>query len=174
VKNASQKPYSPSPGVGLQRRGFRRPAHPVAGARKRSDWSSYSGGAIARRGKNPSSIGYVLTWPAGCLYSPVQPISCRDHDLICNRLGLMQLEDQKIKNRKQQKEIALSQGKARRRILADHSRRCRRASARVWTSLTPPHTRLEEVERTSIFKYDYLYFNKQGGTKEFSHPLLLI
>jgi hypothetical protein len=54
---------------------------PVAGARKRSDWSSYSGGAIARRGKNPSSTGYVLAWPAGCLYSPVQPISCRDHDL---------------------------------------------------------------------------------------------
>jgi hypothetical protein len=45
--------------------------------------------------------------------------------------------------------------------------------ARVWASLTPPHTRLEEVERTYIFKYDYLYFNKQGGTKEFPYPLLL-
>jgi hypothetical protein len=39
---------------------------------------SYSDGAIARRGKNPRSIGSVLAWPAGCLYSSVQPISCRD------------------------------------------------------------------------------------------------
>jgi hypothetical protein len=45
--------------------------------------------------------------------------------------------------------------------------------ARVWASLTPPHTRLEEVERTSIFKYDYLHFNEQCGTKEFPHRLLL-
>jgi hypothetical protein len=41
----------------------------------------------------------------------------------------------------------------------------------MWASLSPPHTRLEEVERTFIFKYVYLYFNKQGGTKEFPHPL---
>jgi hypothetical protein len=40
----------------------------------------------------------------------------------------------------------------------------------MWASLSPPHTRLEEVERNSIFKYDYLHFNKQGGTKEFLHP----
>jgi hypothetical protein len=33
-----------------------------------------------------------------------------------------------------------------------------------------PHTILEEVEMTSKFKYRYLYFTKQGGTKEF--PLL--
>lgn len=31
-----------------------------------------------------------------------------------------------------------------------------------------PHTRFEEVERTSIFKHDCLHFHKQGGTKEFS------
>jgi hypothetical protein len=46
------------------------------------------------------------------------------------------------------------------------------ASEHAWASLTP-HTRLEEMERTYIFKYDYLYFNKQGGIKEFPHPLLL-
>jgi hypothetical protein len=71
----------PSPNAGSQRRGFRRSARPVAGARKRSDWSSYSGSTIARIGKNCSSIRYVLAWPLGCLYSPVQPTSCRDHDL---------------------------------------------------------------------------------------------
>jgi hypothetical protein len=79
--SASQKPYSPSPGVGSQRRGFRRPARPVASGRKRSDWSSYGGSATARRDKNSRSIRYVLTWPLGCLYSPIQPTSCRDHDL---------------------------------------------------------------------------------------------
>jgi hypothetical protein len=41
----------------------------------------------------------------------------------------------------------------------------------VWASLSPPHTRLEEVEMTSIFKYGYLHFNKKGDTKEFPHPL---
>jgi hypothetical protein len=72
--------------------------------------------------------------------------------------------------------------KARSRISADHSRRCRapapfarqgearRASARVWAFLSPPHTRLEKVERTSIFKYGYLHFNKQCDIKEFPHP----
>jgi hypothetical protein len=45
------------------------------------------------------------------------------------------------------------------------------SSERVWASLSPTHTRLEEVEMTSIFKYGYLHFNKQGGTKEFPHPL---
>jgi hypothetical protein len=30
-----------------------------------------------------------------------------------------------------------------------------------------PHVRLEKVERTSIFKHDYLHLHKQGGTKEF-------
>jgi hypothetical protein len=49
----------------------------------------------------------------------------------------------------------------------------RSASERAWASLSPPRTRLEKIERTSIFKYHYLHFNKQGGTKEFPHPLLL-
>jgi hypothetical protein len=43
----------------------------------------------------------------------------------------------------------------------------------MWASLSPLHTRLEEVERTFIFKYGYLHFNKEGGTKEFTHPPLL-
>jgi hypothetical protein len=92
----------------------------------------------------------------------------------------MQLEGQETKKRKQQKEIALPQGEEldfggpftqvpRTRAL----RPARRASARVCASLTPPHTRIEEVERTYRFKYDYLHFNKQAGTKEFPHPLLL-
>jgi hypothetical protein len=81
VDSASQKPYSSSPGAGSQRQGFRRPAHPVAGARKQSDWSSYGGSATAKRRKNPRSIRYVLAWLLGCLYSPVQPTLCRDHDL---------------------------------------------------------------------------------------------
>ena len=65
AKSASQKPYLPSPGAGSQRRGFQRPARPVAGARKRSDWGNYGGSATARsrRGKNPSLIGCVLAWP---------------------------------------------------------------------------------------------------------------
>jgi hypothetical protein len=71
--SASPKPYSHSPGAGLQRRGFQRPARSVAGARKRSDWSSYDDSATTRIGKNSSSIRYVLAWPVGCLYSPVQP-----------------------------------------------------------------------------------------------------
>jgi hypothetical protein len=79
--SASQKPYLPSPGAGSQRRGFRRPARLVAGAHKRSDWSSYGDSATARRCKNSRSIRYILAWPLGCLYSPVQPTSCRDHDL---------------------------------------------------------------------------------------------
>jgi len=37
--------------------------------------------------------------------------------------------------------------------------------------VSPPHIGLEEVERTSIFKYDFLHFSKQGETKEFPHPL---
>ena len=37
--------------------------------------------------------------------------------------------------------------------------------------LSPPHTTLEEVERTFIFKHGYLHFHKQGGTKRFSLPL---
>jgi hypothetical protein len=49
--SASQKPYSPSPGAGSQRWEFRRPARPVAGACKRSDWSSYDGSATTRIGK---------------------------------------------------------------------------------------------------------------------------
>jgi hypothetical protein len=69
--SASQKPYSPSPGVGSQRRGFRRPARPIAGARKQSDWKSYGGSATARIGKNSSSIRLILAWPVGCLYSPI-------------------------------------------------------------------------------------------------------
>jgi hypothetical protein len=48
------------------------------------------------------------------------------------------------------------------------------ASERVWASFSPPHTRLEEVEMTHIFKYGYLHFHKQGGTKEFPHLLLYI
>jgi hypothetical protein len=28
-----------------------------------------------------AATGYVLVWPAGCLYNPVQPISYLDHDL---------------------------------------------------------------------------------------------
>jgi hypothetical protein len=79
--SASQKPYSSSPGTGSQRRRFWRPAHPVVGARKWSDWSSYDGSTTARIGKNSSSIRSILAWPIGCLYSPVQPTSCHDHDL---------------------------------------------------------------------------------------------
>jgi hypothetical protein len=79
--SASQKPYSPSPGAGSQRLGFWRPTRSVIGARKRSDWSSYGGSARARIGKNSSSIRYILAWLVGCLYSYVQPTSCRDHDL---------------------------------------------------------------------------------------------
>jgi hypothetical protein len=48
---------------------------------KRLDWSSYGGSATARIDKNSNSIRYVLAWPVGCLYSPVQPTSYRDHDL---------------------------------------------------------------------------------------------
>jgi hypothetical protein len=79
--SASQKPYSSSPGAESQKRGFRRPARPVAGVRKWLNWSSYSGSATARIGKSSSSIRYVLACPVGCLYSPVQLTSCRDHDL---------------------------------------------------------------------------------------------
>jgi hypothetical protein len=79
--SASQKPYSPSPGAESQRQGFQRPTRPVAGPRKRSDWSSYGGSAAARRRKNSRSIRYVLVWLLGCLYTPVQPTSCRNHDL---------------------------------------------------------------------------------------------
>jgi hypothetical protein len=32
-----------------------------------------------------------------------------------------------------------------------------------------PHTRIQEVERTPIFKYGYLHFHKQDETKEFPH-----
>jgi hypothetical protein len=91
----------------------------------------------------------------------------------------MQLEGQETKKRKQQKEIALPQGEELdfggpfTQVPRTAPRPVRRAGTRVWTSLTPPHIRLEEVERTSIFKYDYLHFHKQGGTKEFPHPLLL-
>jgi hypothetical protein len=46
-----QKPYSSSPGAGLQRRGFRRPALPNAGARRRLGWRDYGGSAVARRRK---------------------------------------------------------------------------------------------------------------------------
>jgi hypothetical protein len=81
MDSASQKPYSPSPVVGSQRRGFRKPAHPVAGVRKRSDWSSYGSSATTRIGNNSSLIGCVFAWPVCCLYSPVQPTSCHDHDL---------------------------------------------------------------------------------------------
>ena len=89
--------------------------------------SSYGGGATARRGKNPSSIGCVLAWPIGCLYSPDQPTSCRDHDLNRIRtLGLqpfrtLQLDGQETKNCKRRPHSR----KARSRISADHSRRCR-------------------------------------------------
>jgi hypothetical protein len=102
--SASRKPYLHSPGAGSQRPGFQRPARPVAGARKRSDWSSYSGSTTARIGKNSSSIRYVLAWPLGYLYSPVQPTSYRDHDLSHFRtLNLqlfktLQLEGQETKN----------------------------------------------------------------------------
>jgi hypothetical protein len=95
----------------------------------------------------------------------------------------MQLEGQKTKNqkRKQQKEIVLPQGEEPDfggpftqvpRTRALRPAQPGEASECVWASLTP-HTRLEEVEMTSIFKYDYLHFNEQGGTKEFPHPLLL-
>jgi hypothetical protein len=46
-----QKPYSSSPGVGSQRRQFRRPARPLAGARERSGWSLGDGGTAVRRDK---------------------------------------------------------------------------------------------------------------------------
>jgi hypothetical protein len=87
--------------------------------------------------------------------------------------------------RKQQKEIALPQDEEpdfggpftqvqrTRALRPAQPGEVRRASAHVWASLTPPHTRLEKVERTYIFKYEYLHFNKQGSTKEFPHPLLL-
>jgi hypothetical protein len=107
--SASQKPYSSSPGVGSQRWGFQRPAHSVAGARKRSDWSSYDGNTTARKGKNPSSIRWILAWSVGCLYSPVQRTSCRDHDL--SRFRTLRLEGQEIKKLKLQKETALPQSK---------------------------------------------------------------
>jgi hypothetical protein len=37
--------------------------------------------------------------------------------------------------------------------------------------LSTPHTGLEEVERTSIFRHGYLHFHKLGETKKFSLPL---
>jgi hypothetical protein len=64
-----------------QKRGFRRPARPVAGVCKWLNWSSYGGSATARIGKSSSSIRYILACPVGCLYSPIQLTSCRDHDL---------------------------------------------------------------------------------------------
>ena len=39
-------------------------------------------------------------------------------------------------------------------------RPARQASEHVWAFLSPPHTRLEEVEMTHIFKYSYLHFHK--------------
>jgi hypothetical protein len=51
VNSASQKPYSPSPGAGSQRRGFRRPTLPNVGAHRRSGWRDYGGSAVARRRK---------------------------------------------------------------------------------------------------------------------------
>jgi len=44
-------------------------------------------------------------------------------------------------------------------------------AAHMRASLSPPRTRLEEVEKTPIFKHGYIYFHKQGETKEFPHPL---
>jgi hypothetical protein len=56
--------------------------------RKRSDWSSYGGSVTTRIGKkNSSSIRYILAWPVGCLYSPVQPTSCR----CCHFLASLKL-----------------------------------------------------------------------------------
>jgi hypothetical protein len=54
--SASQKPYSPSRDAGSQRRGFRRPTRPVAGARKRSDWSSYGGSAMREETKTLAQL----------------------------------------------------------------------------------------------------------------------
>jgi hypothetical protein len=51
MKSASQKSYSPSPSARSQRRGFRRPDPPNAGARRRSGWRNYGGSVVARRGK---------------------------------------------------------------------------------------------------------------------------
>jgi hypothetical protein len=51
VKSASQKPYSPSPGAGSQRRRFWRPARPVAGARERPGWSLSGSSTAVSRGK---------------------------------------------------------------------------------------------------------------------------
>ena len=39
---------------------FRRPALPFAGARRRSGWSNYEGGAAARRGKTQTRLYLVL------------------------------------------------------------------------------------------------------------------
>jgi hypothetical protein len=49
--SASQKPYSPSPGAGSQRQGFRRPTLPNTGARRWSGWRDYGSSAVARRRK---------------------------------------------------------------------------------------------------------------------------
>jgi hypothetical protein len=51
TKSASQKPYSSSPDAGSQRQRFRRPARPVAGARKQSDRSLGDDGATVSKGK---------------------------------------------------------------------------------------------------------------------------
>ena len=115
TKSASQKPYSPSPGAGSQRRGFRRPARPVVGACRRSNWRSYGGSTTTRRGKNPNSIRLFLAWLVGCIYIV---LSNRPR-----RLGLCKLEGQEIKNQNYKRRPRSR--KARSRISADHSRRCR-------------------------------------------------
>jgi len=113
TKSASQKPYSPSPGAGSQRRGFRRPARPVVGACRRSNWRSYGGSTTTRRDKNPNSIRLFLAWLVGCIYIVLSNRPCR--------LGLCKLEGQENKNYKRRPRSR----KARSRISADHSRRCR-------------------------------------------------
>ena len=50
---------------------FRRPALPFAGARRRSGWSNYEGGATARRGKTLTRLDAFWYRPTGQLYRRV-------------------------------------------------------------------------------------------------------
>jgi hypothetical protein len=58
AKSASQKPYSSSLGAGSQRRGFSRPARPVTGACRRSNWRSYAAAKRREEAKPLAQLDY--------------------------------------------------------------------------------------------------------------------
>jgi hypothetical protein len=64
-EDASQKPYSPSPGQDLEDEGFRRPALLIADAPLRSGRRELKGGSAMKRGE--SETGMIWRLAAGLL-----------------------------------------------------------------------------------------------------------